>query len=193
MKKAFLILLFVMIIPVSLFASSGFGFSVGAAVTIDRNIGGIISDDIKTIKAQDFSFGIDMDMKVFIVDVDFIAFYRKGLDDKFGAGGMFSLNVGPDLGPFRISLGLAYDWAYNIQIANKFTFGSNESDLGKNFTHSPLNLRAALDINISKVLVKIYGVLPTNLTLSSFKIGEMFKDFNYKNIKVGLVVGINLV
>ncbi len=194
LKKRYLFILLFFLIPASLFASSTFGFKIGASALYDKNLGGIISD-IETkekLKASDFSFGLDADIQIMIVDVDMTAYYHKGVNEKFALGGIMSVNVGPNLGPMRLSFGLGFDWSYNIQVEGKFAFGSNYTDLGKNFANSPLNLRAAVEFTINPVFIKVYGVIPTNLTFASFKIGEMFKQFDYKNIKFGIVVGIDL-
>ncbi|MCR4676122.1 MAG: hypothetical protein K5634_02695 [Sphaerochaetaceae bacterium] len=190
MKKA-LIILCILLIPATIFAS-GFGFRAGLAVKYDGNIGNISSviSGSETIQfPNDFGFGSDINVKFLFLDADLTSYFGSDSDSHTVIDGLLSLNGGVNIADLRLTAGLGVGYAYNFY-SKELHFKSLPEGTAATFWDelkaTPINLRFGADITFDKFNVALFSSYGTNLSLNSFKILEIFKDFNWRNMQVGV-------
>lgn len=193
MKKG-LIILCLLLIPATIFASA-FGFRAGFATKYDGNLGNLATEDVDDVKfPADFGFGGVANVQVMFADVDMTAYFGSDADSKAVIDGLISVNSGVDLANFRITLGAGFAYVYQYEAAEFHLKGYTDQDnFGEELKDSPIHLRLAADMDLDKLNLSLFGIYNTAQTFNDFKVKEMFDDFDWKAIQIGVAVSYDIV
>lgn len=195
MKKG-LIILCLLLIPATIFASA-IGLRAGAVAKYDKNLG-----DLTTVSSvsdihfpQDFGFGADVNVRALFIDADMTAYFGANSDNEAVIDGLMSLNFGLDLANIRLSLGAGFGYVYNYSNAEFLLKGTTDAStkLGEQIKNSPINLRAAVGIDLDKIDISVFGIYNTSQSFNSFSFKDMFDSFDWKNIQIGVGASFNLI
>lgn len=193
MKKG-LIILCLLLIPATLFASA-FGFRAGAAVKYDGDLGNLTTASTEDIKfPNDFGFGADVNIKVLFADVDMTAYFGSNETNNAVIDGLISANAGVDLANFRITLGGGFAYVFNYDTGEIHLKGyASQDNFGEELKDSPIHLRAAVGLDFSNLNLSVFGIYNTNQTINNFQLKEIFDEFDWKNIQVGVALAVELI
>ena len=195
MKKVIIALLIALIIPCCVFAGRGlFDFTVGVAAQSEYKIDDVLSGTAReSFSVDQLSFGADVEMKLAFVAVDGKVMYAP--TDK-EISGIASANLAIDIFFVRVKAGLGYEYQYNFD-TKAFSFGNpnGKSSSFGDFKNACFDITAGVDALIGNLTVGVYGSLPTNTSIGKGNWGELFPNLkdNWKNAKLGLVVGFSLI
>ena len=191
MKKVIIALLIALIIPCCVFASRGLlDLTVGAVASSDYSVSNPPKEKLSFDK---FSFGADVEMKLAFLAVDGKALYSP--TDK-SVKGIVSANLALDIFFVRVKAGLGYEYNYGFE-TKKMSFGNvnGESSQFADFKNACFDLNAGVDFLLDKLTVGAYATLPTDTSIAKGNWSDLLPSLkdNWKNAKLGLVVGISLI
>lgn len=191
MKKVLTILVLAALIPACVFAGNFFGFTVGATAAYQK--AAETAADVKNIKLEDFKFGADVDLKLFILDVNAKGFVAKSATDETMLNGIVSANLAVDIFFVRVKAGLGYQYEYNTKTKD-FAFGRNATAFDK-FKEAYFDIYTGVDFKLGPVVVGAYATLPTGVSIENGKWAEIFSTIqeNWKQAQIGVSVGFALL
>lgn len=193
MKKFIAIFLLCLMIPLSLTAGSLFEFSLGATSAYQKaDAIKEISEgnfNISDVSIDDFKFGADVNINLFLVNINGKTFFNMN-NDKVNMSGIVSANLLLNFSLIRLKAGLGYQ--YTIDPTTLIVkFGSaNTVSTFEDFKDANFDIYAGVDIALGKVLIGAYATLPTGTTINNGKWVDLFttvKD-NWKAAQLGISV-----
>ncbi len=194
MKKILTILVLVMIIPACIFAGNVIGLTVGATAAYQKApVGEVNKDVLDDIQLEDFKFGADVDVKVFVFDVNAKGFIAKDTDKVTILNGIVSANIAVDLSIVRIKAGLGYQYSYNTQTQDIF-FGRKANSF-EEFENACFDIYTGVDVILGPVVIGAYATLPTSVSIGESNWADIFTtvEDNWKSAQIGLSCGFAIL
>ena len=194
MKKVLTILVLAMIIPACLFAGNVIGLTVGATAAYQKaSVGEVNKEVLEDIQLEDFKFGADVDVKIFVVDVNAKGFIAKNTDKETVINGILSANLAFDLSIVRIKAGLGYQYSYNTQ-TQAINFGRHANSF-EDFENACFDLYTGVDVTLGPIVLGAYATLPTSVSVGESNWADIFTTIedNWKDAQLGLSVGFAIL
>ena len=181
--KKILILLIVSLIILPCVIAKPFEWDIGISGTYNKSFNSLVNHE--KIKVGDFSFGVDTNVKLTLIDIQGNALYSN-INDESILNGIISANLSLDIFIVRLCAGIGYDYRVNLvngewEIAGKTDF--------ENFFDNPFYLRTAVEILIGNLRVGPSATYFTGMSLKDFF--SNLGDVNWKSVLEGATFGLS--
>lgn len=194
MKKILTILVLAAVIPACIFAGDLLGLTVGATAAYQKApVGEVNKQVIEDLQLEDFKFGADVDVKIFILDVNAKGFVSKNTDDQILLSGIVSANLAVDLSFIRLKAGLGYQYSYNTE-TEAIAYGRNANDFDE-FKKACFDIYTGVDVTLGHVVIGAYATLPTGVSIEENNWEDILTTIedNWKSAQIGLSVGFAIL
>ncbi len=200
MKKLFITMLVVLIVPACVFAARGM---------VDLTVSGVAEStyDIETVKeaiegdgefnfsVDNLGFGVGTELKVAFAALDARAIYSPAQKT---ISGTVSANIALDIFFVRVKAGLGCEYNYNFD-TKYFGFGNAngvaDASNGYDFKKAALDACVGVDVLLGKLTVGAHASLPTAVTIEKenwVKLIDTISD-NWQFAKLGVSVGYSFL